>query len=109
MRVREEERVRKFTAEMNGQLPVLPTTRAGHRCVRRSANARKYRDYSGERGNYKYAAIWGGFLADEPVSGEPVCEANSLLTGKKTGNFMKIGPFGNKLAINRPSERSKIS
>jgi hypothetical protein len=29
MRVREEERVRKFTAEMNGQLPVLPTTRAG--------------------------------------------------------------------------------
>src|SRR4029077_12362397 len=29
------------------------------RCIRRSANARKYRDYSGERGNYKYAAIWG--------------------------------------------------
>jgi Protein of unknown function (DUF2924) len=28
-------------------------------------------------------------LADETVSGEPVCEANSLLSGKKTGNFAK--------------------
>ena len=27
------------------------------RCVRRGANARKFQDYSGERGNYKYAAI----------------------------------------------------
>ena len=27
------------------------------RCVRRRANARNYRDYSGERANYKYAAI----------------------------------------------------
>ena len=26
-------------------------------------------------------------LADETVSGEPVCEANSLLTGKLTGKF----------------------
>jgi hypothetical protein len=37
------------------------------------------------------------FLADETVSGEPVCGANSLLTGKLTGNFTKIGPFGEKL------------
>jgi hypothetical protein len=28
------------------------------RCLRRVANARKFQDYSGERGNYKYAAIW---------------------------------------------------
>ena len=27
--------------------------------------------------------------SDETVSGEPVCEANSLLSGKKTGNFAK--------------------
>ena len=27
------------------------------RCLRRVANARKFQDYSGERGNYKYAAI----------------------------------------------------
>jgi hypothetical protein len=33
-------------------------------------------------------------LADEPVSGEPVSGADSLLTGKITGNFTKIGPFG---------------
>jgi hypothetical protein len=26
-------------------------------------------------------------LADETVSGEPVCIPNSLLTGKSTGNF----------------------
>ena len=26
-------------------------------CVRRVANARKFQDYSGERGGYKYAAI----------------------------------------------------
>src|ERR1700730_10446837 len=33
----------------------------------------------------------GRFVADEPVLGELVSK-NSLLTGKKTGNFMKIGP-----------------
>ncbi len=33
-------------------------------------------------------------LADETVSGEPVCGADSLLTGKITGNF----PFGEKLS-----------
>jgi hypothetical protein len=37
-------------------------------------------------------------LADETVSGEPVCGADSLLTGKITGNFTKIGPFGEKLS-----------
>jgi hypothetical protein len=39
------------------------------------------------------AAIAAGMsrilMADETVSGEPVCEANSLLSGKKTGNFAK--------------------
>src|SRR5580693_544374 len=33
-------------------------------------------------------------LADETVSGEPVSGANSLRSGKITGNFTKIGPFG---------------
>jgi hypothetical protein len=37
-------------------------------------------------------------LADETVSGEPVCGADSLLTGKITGNFTKIGRFGEKLS-----------
>ena len=32
-----------------------------------------------------------GYVADEPVSGEPVCGSNSLLTGKITGNFAKSG------------------
>jgi DDE domain len=31
--------------------------------------------------------------ADEPVNGEPVCEANSLLTGKITGNSSILGHF----------------
>jgi hypothetical protein len=44
-------------------------------------------------------------LADEPVAREPVCKTNSLLTGKFTGNFTKIG----WLAKNCPQERSKIS
>ena len=35
-------------------------------------------------------------LADEPVQGEPVSGEDSLLTGKRTGNFVKIGPFGKK-------------
>jgi hypothetical protein len=37
------------------------------------------------------------YLADEPVNSEPVSGSNSLLTGKLTGNFTKIGPFGKKL------------
>jgi hypothetical protein len=35
-----------------------------------------------------------GRPADEAVSSEPVCEANSLRSGNLTGNFTKIGPFG---------------
>ena len=35
-------------------------------------------------------------LADEPVSGEPVSGEDSLRSGKRTGNFVKIGPFGKK-------------
>jgi hypothetical protein len=33
-------------------------------------------------------------LADDAVLGEPVSGANSLLTGKLTGNFTEIGPLG---------------
>jgi len=33
-------------------------------------------------------------LPDETVDGEPVSGSNSLLTGKITGNFTIIGPFG---------------
>jgi hypothetical protein len=58
----------------------------------------QYQDYSGDHKNRKYAAVSRGFVADEPVSGEPVCGADSLLTGKITGNFTKIGPFGEKLS-----------
>jgi hypothetical protein len=32
-------------------------------------------------------------LADETVSGEPVCGAGSLLTGNLTGNFSNLGLF----------------
>jgi len=35
-------------------------------------------------------------VADEPVQGEPVSGEDSLLSGKRTGNFVKIGPFGKK-------------
>src|ERR1700737_4901992 len=47
------------------------------RCVRRRANARKYRDYSGDHKNRKYAAVSRGFVADEPVAREPVSGAES--------------------------------
>src|SRR5450759_1203167 len=43
-------------------------------------------------------------MADEPVSGEPVCGANSLLTGNLTGNFTKIGPFGETLPRQNAAE-----
>jgi hypothetical protein len=36
------------------------------------------------------------YMADDAVSGEPVSGEDSLLTGKRTGNFVKIGPFGKK-------------
>jgi hypothetical protein len=65
---------------------------------RSKANLRKFRRYSSNCRKQKYEAILGGFLADETVSGEPVCGADSLLTGKITGNFTKIGPFGEKLS-----------
>ena len=32
-------------------------------------------------------------LADETVIGEPVCGADSLLTGKITGNIAEFGPI----------------
>jgi 2-polyprenyl-6-methoxyphenol hydroxylase-like FAD-dependent oxidoreductase len=35
-------------------------------------------------------------LAGEAVSGEPVSGEDSLRSGKRTGNFVKIGPFGKK-------------
>jgi hypothetical protein len=37
-----------------------------------------------------------GALHDEPVQGEPVSGEDSLLSGKRTGSFVKIGPFGKK-------------
>jgi hypothetical protein len=33
-------------------------------------------------------------LADEPVNGEPVCEANSLRSGIRTGKFQILARFG---------------
>jgi hypothetical protein len=38
-------------------------------------------------------------VADETVCGEPVCGSNSLLTGNITGNFTKIGPFGESVPV----------
>jgi hypothetical protein len=51
--------------------PFAPRTRTFcvsgcRRCVRRSANARKFQDYSGDRGNQKYEATAGGFVAGGP-------------------------------------------
>jgi hypothetical protein len=60
------------------------------RCVRRRANARKYRDNSGDHKNRKYAAVSGGFVADETVSGELVSPCYSLFSPVmfgKTANF----------------------
>jgi hypothetical protein len=37
-------------------------------------------------------------LAEEPVSSEPVSGPNSLLTGKITGNFAKLGPIDASVA-----------
>ena len=39
-------------------------------------------------------------MADETVSGEPVCETNSLLSGKKTGNIRKIASLEQKTGAN---------
>ena len=44
-------------------------------------------------------------VADDAVSGEPVCGANSLLTGKITGNFTKIGPFGETVPVKTPQNQ----
>src|ERR1700737_3862896 len=48
---------------------------------RPKANLRKYRRYFSNCRNQKYEAISGAFVADETVSGEPVCGADSQLTG----------------------------
>src|ERR1700730_13746825 len=40
----------------------------------------------------------GDWLAEGPVSSEPVSGPNSLLTGKITGNFAKSGPIGASVA-----------
>jgi hypothetical protein len=61
---------------------------------RPKANLRKFRGYSSDCQNQKYEAISGGFMADETVSCEPVCEENSLLTGKRTGKFEILARFG---------------
>jgi hypothetical protein len=64
----------------------------------------------------RIAAISLGILAKDPSlrglaltlvsSAKPVCEANSLLSGKTTGNFYKNWAVWQK---SRPSERSKLS
>jgi hypothetical protein len=55
------------------------------RCVCRRAKARRYRDYSGNHKNRKYAAVSGDFVADEPVLGEPVSGQIPCYQGKKQG------------------------
>jgi hypothetical protein len=42
------------------------------------------------KANHKHAVTAGGFVADEPVSGEPVSRRSSLLTGKFGGKLMKF-------------------
>jgi hypothetical protein len=58
--------------------------------------AQKFGRYSSNCQNQKYEAISGGFVADETVNGEPVCEANSLRAGNLAGNFMFFGRFSGK-------------
>jgi hypothetical protein len=56
---------------------------------RRLANSREYRTYLCDpEGPQRWH-----WLADDAVSCEPVSAANSLLTGKITGNFAKNRPF----------------
>jgi hypothetical protein len=47
----------------------------------------QYQDYSGDHKNRKYAAVSRGFVADEPVSGEPVCERKFPASREFAGNF----------------------
>src|ERR1700730_5129028 len=77
--------------------------------VRRSANARKYRDYSGDRKNRKYAAVSRSFVADDPVNGETVSEARFPANREKNREFRENRAVWQKVAKSRPSERSKIS
>jgi hypothetical protein len=58
----DDENTRCSVSNVRGQPKDFSQTHAAtyngwHRCVRRSANARKFQGYSGERGNYKCAAI----------------------------------------------------
>jgi len=46
-------------------------------------------------------------LADDPVTCEPVCEANSLLSGKKTGNFRYYGATAT-IAVGGPRGRQRL-
>src|SRR6266536_3999936 len=46
--------------------------------------------FTDSTGEYRDTRDW---LAEEPVSSEPVSAADSLLTGKITGNFAKSGPI----------------
>src|ERR1700720_3141005 len=50
-----------------------------HRCVRRSANARKYRDYSGDHKNRKYAAVSSCFVAGGPGFEPRLTESESAV------------------------------
>ena len=66
------------TAETRG--PGANAPQGNNRCV----EAGTYKLYTQD--GYKYV---------DPVTGEPVCGANSL----RTGNFTKIGPFGETLPV----------
>jgi hypothetical protein len=64
--------------------PFAPRTRTFcvsgcRRCVRRSANARKFQDYSGDRGNQKYEATAGGFVAGGPGFEPRLTESESAV------------------------------
>jgi hypothetical protein len=52
--------------ELQNPVPLAFCVSGWHRCVRQSANARTYRDYSGDRKNRKNAAVSRGFVAGGP-------------------------------------------
>src|ERR1700738_3490772 len=56
------------------------------------ANARKYRDYPGDHKNRKYAAVSRGFVADEPVTREPVSAVDFPINRENTGNILENRP-----------------
>ncbi len=62
-----------------------------HRCVRRRANARKYRDYPGDHKNRKYAAVSRGFVAGGPGFEPRLTESESAPTEAVVGVLRRQG------------------